>query len=84
MEFGWWKKTIETGKFQVHAIVHGGNIKWVRKQGHHTSWEPYIPTQDDWDQLIYEADKRYVRRLISPKQLAEINKLKIVATSTDL
>jgi hypothetical protein len=81
MEFGWWKKTEEDGKFHVHAVVHGGNIEWIRKQGHHTSWVPYVPTQDDWDQLIYEADKRLVRRLLSPKQLAVIHKLKEVGTS---
>jgi len=80
MEFGWWKKTPEDGKFQVHAVVHGGNIEWIRKQGHHTSWQPYSPTLDDWDQLIYEADKRLVRRLLSPKQLAVIHQLKAAGT----
>ena len=76
MEFGWWNTLIDQGKFQVHAIFHGGNLKWVRKQGHHTSWEPHLPTQDDWDRLIFEADKRYVRRLISPKQYQTIVSLK--------
>jgi len=35
---------------------------------------------DDWDQLIYEADKRLVRRLLSPKQLAVIHQLKAAGT----
>ena len=36
MEFGWWDKDPEEGKYQVKAIVHGGNLKWLRKQGHFT------------------------------------------------
>ena len=74
MEFGWWVKDPEKGKFQVHAVVHGGNLKWLRKQGHFTSWEPHVPTDDDWVQLVYEARKRADRRLLSPKQFAEIQR----------
>ena len=36
MEFGWWVRDPEEGKYQVKAIVHGGNLKWLRKQGHFT------------------------------------------------
>ena len=76
MEFGWWVKDPAQGKFQVHAVVHGGNLSWLRKQGHHTSWQPHPPTPSDWDQLIHEANKRLVRRLLSPKQLAAIELLR--------
>ncbi len=75
MEFGWWQSDPETGKYQVCVNVHGGNIKWTRKQGHHTSWETYgPPTQDDWDKLLSEAARRVPRRLLSPKQFADIER----------
>lgn len=76
MEFGWWNKNPEQGKFQVHAVVHGGTIKWLRKQGHFTSWEPHPPTEDDWDRLMAEASKRVPRRLLSPKQFEAIRRLR--------
>lgn len=76
IEFGWWDKSPETGKFQVNVSIHGGNVEWTRKQGHHTSWEPHAPTQEDWDRLIGEAERRVPRRLISPKQFAEIKHLR--------
>ncbi len=77
MHFGWWSKDPETGKFQISVEIHGGNIEWTRKQGHHTSWEPYgPPTDDDWDRLLYEAERRVPRRLISPKQFADIKRLR--------
>jgi len=75
MEFGWWKKTPELGKFQMLATVHGGNITWERKQGHHTSWEPHTPDDEDRARLIHEAEKRVPRRLISSKQFEEIKRL---------
>lgn len=76
MEFGWWRQDPEQGKFQVRAVVHGGNIQWHRKQGHHQPWELHPPTGDDWDQLLYEAGKRVPRRLLSPKQFADIKRLR--------
>jgi len=76
MEFGWWVKDPVQGKFQVHAVVHGGNISWVRKQGHFTSWEPHVPTEGDWDHLMEEASKRVVRRLVSPKQFEAIKRFR--------
>lgn len=79
IEFGWWDKDPETGKFQVNVSIHGGNVEWQRKQGHHSSWEPHPPTQDDWDRLISEAERRVPRRLISPKQFAEIKRLRDAA-----
>ena len=75
IEFGWWNKDADGKKFQVNAAVHGGNIEWTRKQGHHTSWEPYTPDDDDRARLIYEAEKRVPRRLISQKQFDEIKRL---------
>ena len=75
IEFGWWNKDDEGRKYQVHAVVHGGNIEWTRHQGHHTSWEPHLPTDDDRERLIYEAEKRVPRRLISQKQFEEIKRL---------
>jgi hypothetical protein len=75
-EFGWWVKDPAQGKFQVRASVHGGNIEWRRKQGHHSSWETHPPTPDDWEQLLYEAGKRVPRRLLSPKQFEEIRLLR--------
>lgn len=77
IEFGWWNKDPYEGKFQVNVSIHGGNVVWRRKQGHHTSWEPYgPPTDDDWDKLVSEAERRVPRRLISLKQFEEIKRLR--------
>jgi hypothetical protein len=77
IEFGWWAKDAETGKFQINVSIHGGNITWSRKQGHHTRWEPYgPPTGTDWDRLLDEAGRRVPRRLISPKQYEAIKRLR--------
>ncbi|MBS0662687.1 MAG: hypothetical protein JSR48_05440 [Verrucomicrobia bacterium] len=75
IEFGWWNKDDEGRKFQVSAIVHGGNIEWTMHQGHHTSWQPYSPNDDDRERLLYEAEKRLPRRLITQKQFDEIKRL---------
>lgn len=80
IEFGWWNKD-EGGKFQVFVAIHGGNIEWKRKQGHHTQWETYAPTADDRERLVYEADKRVPRRLISQKQFDEIKRLSAETTA---
>jgi hypothetical protein len=77
MEFGWWARDPEHGKYQVRVIIHGGQIEWKRKQGHHTPWEPYGPPSDsDWDRLEAEASTRVPRRLISPKQFEAIKRLR--------
>ncbi len=77
MEFGWWAKDADQGKFQINVSIHGGNISWTRKQGHHTSWEEYgPPTSEDWDRLISEAERRVPRRLISIKQFDDIKRLR--------
>ena len=76
MEFGWWANNPETGKHQILVRFHGGNLVWTSKQGHHTSWENYGPPTDaDWEKLLAEATRRVPRRLISPKQFAEIERL---------
>ena len=77
IEFGWWSKDPDAGKFQINVRIHGGNIEWLRKSGHHASWVPYGPlTDEDWDRLLAEAERRVPRRLISPKQFEEIKKLR--------
>lgn len=75
IEFGWWTKDVDGNKFQINVAVHGGNIEWTRHQGHHTSWEPHTPSDDDRARLVYEAEKRVPRRLISGKQFEEIKRL---------
>jgi len=77
IEFGWWAKDPEGVKFQINVNIHGGNIEWTRKQGHHASWQAYgPPTEDDWDKLLDEAGRRVPRRLISPKQFEDIKSLR--------
>ncbi len=77
MEFGWWKTDPDEGKYQVVVRIHGGNIAWTKKKGHHNPWETYgPPTNEDWDKLLAEADRRVPRRLISPKQYADIKSLR--------
>jgi hypothetical protein len=75
IEFGWWKKDAEAGKFQVVVNIHGGNIEWKRKQGHHAPWEPHAPDDDDRARLVHEAERRLPRRLITQKQFDEIKRL---------
>jgi hypothetical protein len=75
IEFGWWNKDEEGRKYQVQVAVHGGNIEWMRHQGHHSPWEPHLPTDDDRARLIAEAARRVPRRLISQKQFDEIKRL---------
>lgn len=75
MEFGWWDKDEEVGKFQVVAEFHGGKVSWTRKHGHHIPWAQFHPTDDDWDRLLAEAERRVPRRLMSPRQFTELKKI---------
>jgi hypothetical protein len=75
IEFGWWTKDADGKKIQINVAVHGGNIEWTRHQGHHTSWLPHPPDDDDRARLVHEAEKRVPRRLISQKQFEEIKRL---------
>ena len=75
IEFGWWTKDADGRKYQVNAVVHGGNIEWTRHQGHHTPWAPHEPDDEDRARLVYEAEKRVPRRLINQRQFDEIKRL---------
>lgn len=75
IEFGWWNRDPEEGKYQVSVVVHGGNIAWKRHQGHHTPWQPHTPSDEDRERLIAEAERRLPRRLITQKQFEEIKRL---------
>lgn len=75
IEFGWWNRDPEEGKYQVRAVIHGGNIEWTRHQGHHTPWQPHTPSDDDRARLVSEAERRLPRRLITQKQFDEIKRL---------
>ena len=75
-QFGWWVTDPQLGKYQVRAVIHGGNLAWFRKQGHFSSWEAHNPSEDDWNRLVYEAERRVPRRLISPKQFITIKNLR--------
>jgi len=73
MEFGWWDKDDEGTKWHIKARFHGGNVVFSRKHGHHSSWDDFAPTDEQWDRLISEAERRLPRRLMSTK---EFNQLK--------
>ncbi len=75
IEFSWWNKDPEQGKYQVNASIHGGNIEWTRHQGHHTSWVPHTPSDEDRAMLIEAAGKRLPRRQITQQQFDEIKRL---------
>jgi hypothetical protein len=75
IEFGWWNRDEEGRRYQVNAVVHGGNIEWTRHQGHHTPWDPHEPSDEDRERLIAEALKRVPRRLITQRQFEEIKRL---------
>lgn len=84
MEFGWWVRDPEQGKYQVLAVFHGGEVVWTRHQGHHTPWETLEPiTTELWDRLMDEAAKRVPRRLMSPKQFDELKRLRAAAEDGD-
>lgn len=72
MEFGWWSRDDEGKKWQISVRFHGGNVTFSRKHGHHTSWEDYEPTDEEWDKLLAEAEKRLPRRLMSQKQFNDL------------
>ena len=74
-EFGWWNRDPEEGKYEVKASFHGGRLSFRRHQGHHTQWEDHTPSEDDYDRLLKEAAKRVPRRLISIKQMAQLEAL---------
>lgn len=76
IEFGWWNKDPELGKYQIVANIHGGNVEWTRKKGHRQPWEDHKPSEADWDRLIEEAERRVPRRLISPKQFQAIKDIR--------
>jgi hypothetical protein len=75
IEFGWWNRDADGRRYQVNAVIHGGNIEWTRHQGHHTPWEPHEPSDEDRERLVAEASKRVPRRLITQKQFEEIKRL---------
>lgn len=79
MEFGWWEKNPEEGKYQVLVRIHAGKAEWTRHQGHNTGWHPHTPNEDNWDRLITEAARRVPRRLISTKQFEDIEALRTKA-----
>lgn len=73
MEFGWWTTDDEGIKWQICARFHGGKVVFSHKTGHNTGWDDYEPTDEQWDRLIKEAERRLPRRLMSTK---EFNRLK--------
>jgi len=75
IEFGWWNRDEDGRRYQVNAVIHGGNIEWTRHQGHHTPWDPHEPSDEDRERLVAEASKRVPRRLITQKQFEEIKRL---------
>jgi len=72
MEFGWWDRDDDGKKWQICVRFHGGNVTFSRKHGHHSSWEDFVPSETHWDRLISEAERRVPRRLMSPKQFAQL------------
>lgn len=80
-EFNWWNRNPEEGKYKVKAKIHGSVLSFTRHQGHHTMWEEHKPKDEDFDRLLSDAEKRVPRRLISPKQMKEVEQ--IVAAGRD-
>ena len=72
MEFGWWEKDDEGKKWQINARFHGGNVVFSRHHGHHTSREDFDPSDEQWDRLLKEAERRLPRRLMSTKEFNEL------------
>jgi hypothetical protein len=67
MEFGWWDKDEDGVKWHINARFHGGHVVFSRKTGHNSSWVDFAPTDEQWDRLISEAERRLPRRLMSTK-----------------
>ncbi len=77
LEFAWWARDAEGRRYQVRAQIFGDEVTWSRKQGHHQPWESYgPPTDEDWDILVAEAEKRVPRRLLSPRQFESLKRLR--------
>jgi hypothetical protein len=80
MEFGWWIRDPAQGKYQVWVRFHGGNVEFLKKEARTQPWIPLTPiTAEVWDKLMEEAQKRVPRRLMSPKQYAELERARLIA-----
>ena len=72
MLFGWWEKDEEGVKWHINVRFHGGNVVFSRKTGHNSSWEDFAPSDDQWDRLLSEAERRLPRRLMSTKEFEQL------------
>jgi hypothetical protein len=76
-EFGWWARDADGRRYQVRVEIFGDTVTWLRKQGHHQPWVPYgPPNDDDWNLLLARAEERVPRRLLSPRQFANLKRLR--------
>lgn len=75
LEIGYWVRDDQGHRVQVNFRIFGGNIEWQCKRGHHQRWETYgPPTEEDWQIVLREAEKRVPRRVIHPKMVELIRR----------
>lgn len=72
MEFGWWERDEEKTNWNISVRYHGGKVTFSRKYGHNNPWEDFTPTEDQWDRLLKEAERRLPRRLMSKQEFARL------------
>ncbi len=68
MEFGWWETDEDGRKWNITVRFHGGNVTFSKKTGHHNPWIDFEGSDEQWDRLLKEAEKRLPRRLMSQKE----------------
>lgn len=68
MELGWWKRSDDGAKYQVHLNDFGGKLQWTCQRRRFEAWQPYGPPNDeDWATALDLAEKRYQRRLVTKR-----------------
>jgi hypothetical protein len=75
LDIGYWSRDADGRRLQVNFAIFGGKITWTCKRGHHQPWEPYgPPSEEDWEIVTREAEKRVPRRVIHDKMMELIRK----------
>lgn len=62
-EITWVEKLPERVKREVRVHFHGGKLYWKEKFSNEEGWnEEMVPSEEDWEQLLDEVQRRFQRR----------------------
>ncbi|MEZ5277600.1 MAG: hypothetical protein R3F07_14565 [Opitutaceae bacterium] len=73
-KIGWWKRDDDGRKFQVQFRYFGDKPSWHCQMARFEDWQPYEPTDEDWDKAIQDMTDRLNRGLIRAHQLEMVKK----------